>query len=1079
MNITTKENSVFSPSVNIVRDSEVVLNYIPTPNAIQSFLQIINNYQIGIRAFNLVGAYGIGKSAFLWAIENDLRKATNFFFDNDNIQGLKEFNFIRFIGEYSSLQESFANKLGIKGLYASKDIIDNLKSFYLKTEKENKGLVILVDEFGKFLEFASKNNPEKELYFIQELAEFVNDSKKNIILVSTLHQDFNRYSDGLSILQQNEWDKVKGRLKEITFNEPVEQLLYLAAKRVDQLNFKKNTVDFDSLFKLFSDKKLFPLKDYFSKEIAKELLPFDILSAAILTIALQKYGQNERSLFSFLESNDPYGFQDYNKDENPYYNLACVYDYLIHNYYSFLTSKFNPHFSQWATIRTSIEKIEGLFSENQMEAIKIVKTIGILNILTSAVGIIDLEFIKKYSEQALKVNNVESIVDELLKFKIVRFQNYLKRYVLTQGTDLDIEKALQEAALQIEKPSNVISYLEQHFNFNFVNAKSIYYRKGTPRFFEFQLVDAPTNSIAEGEVDGYIQLIFSNYINERDIINFSRESEEAIVFAHYKDTDLILNAIYEILKIEKVKSDNIDDKIAVNELDNIRQHQVKLLNKLVLEDLYSANKKVKWYIDGEEILITNPRILNQKLSIITDRIYSSTPVFRNEMVNRTKLSTPITTAKKNLIRSLVDNWTIDNLGYEGNNFPPDRTIYLSLLNETGMHSLTRENEYEIGRPNDESFNDLWDIGEEFLNSAKHSKRNLQDFADQLSTKPFKLKQGFIDFWIPIFLFAKRNDFALFSNDIYVVDLSDETLDLVGKNPGSFEIKTFDVEGIKLKLFNKYRVLLEQTEKDTITNQNFVETIKPFLKFYKETNFYAKNTKRLSSKAIDLRNAIAQSKDPEKTFFEEFPKTMGYNIVQLQNDSKILEQYFFEMQKAIKEIRLCYSALLERFEYYLLNDIIGEKLPFEDFKIKLQNRFNKIKKHLLKPNERVFIQRLFSPLDDKEAWLNSLVQVVVGKTLDFITDEEEAKLYSSFTELIRELDNLCEISSKDVDEEKEDIFKIEITSFVDGLKKNLVRLPKEKTKEAQKKEAELKLLLGNDSGVNIAILTSLLQQELKK
>lgn len=1079
MNITAKESNTFSPSVNIVRDSDVILNYIPTPNSIQSFLQIINNYQIGIKAFNLVGAYGIGKSAFLWALENDLKKSTNFFVDNKTNNNLLEFTFLRFVGEYSSLQEAFAVKFGIQKKHTTKDIIENLTSLYLDAKNQNKGLVILIDEFGKFLEFASKNNPEKELYFIQELAEFVNDKRRNIILVSTLHQDFNRYSDGLSSIQQNEWDKVKGRLKEITFNEPVEQLLFLAAKRVSQIKIDKSNTEFDSLFKLFSDKKLFPLKDYFNKEIAKELLPFDILAAAILTIALQKYGQNERSLFSFLESNDPYSLQDYRKDQNPYYNLSCVYDYLIHNYYSFLTSKFNPHFSQWSTIRTSIEKIEGSFSERQDEAIKIVKTVGILNVLSSAVGIIDLDFIVKYSENALKINKVEKIVDELVKFKILKFQNYLNRYVLIQGTDLDIEKALQEATLQVDKPQNVISYLEQHFNFNYINAKSVYYQKGTPRFFEFKLVARPIHLIPEGEVDGYIQLIFSDEVTETDIITFSRNCNEAIVFAHYKDTVQILNAIYEILKIDKVKSDNINDKIAVSELNNIREHQVKLLNKLVLEDLYSIDNKVKWYITGDEETISNPRILNQKLSVLADTIYHSTPVFRNEMVNRTKLSSPISTAKKNLIRNLVFNWNSANIGYEGNNFPPDRTIYLSLLNQTGIHRINEANNFEIGRPNVDSYNNLWDLGVEFLNSSKHSKRNLQDFVDQLALKPFKLKQGFIDFWIPIFLFAKRNDFALFSNGIYVVELSDETLDLVGKNPSSFEIKAFDVEGIKLTLFNKYRILLEQTERETITNQSFVETIKPFLKFYKDTKTYAKTTSRLSKNAIALRNAIAESKDPEKSFFEEFPKALEYNIVQLQNDPKILEQYFFNMQNAIKEIRLCYSDLIQRFEDYILDEIIGEKLHFEKLKERLQDRFKKIKKHLLKPSEKVFIQRLYSPLDDREAWLNSLVQVVIGKTLDVINDKEEAKLYSLFTELIRELDNLCEISSKDIDDEKEDVFKIEITSFVDGLKKNLVRLPKEKSKEIKTKEAELKLLLGDDPGVNIAILTSLLQQELKK
>ncbi len=1078
MSIITKEYNYFSPSVNIVRDSEVILNYIPTPNAVQSFSQIINNYQIGIRAFNLVGAYGIGKSAFLWAIENDLKRVSNYFIDDFSNQSIKQFDFIKFVGDYTSIQNIFADKFNLNENYTSKDIFKNLNSYYLNVEKQDKGLVILIDEFGKFLEFASKNNPEKELYFIQELAEFVNDNKKNITLITTLHQDFNRYSDGLTNSQQNEWDKVKGRLKEITFNEPVEQLLYLAAKRVNQLNFDKNLSNFDSLFSLFSDKKLFPLKDYYNKDIAKDLLPFDILSAGVLTIALQKYGQNERSLFSFLESNDPYGLQDYKKNQNPYYNLSCVYDYLIHNYFSFLTSKFNPHFSQWATIRITIEKIEGLFSENQEEAIKIVKTIGLLNILSSAAGIIDLEFIKKYSEQSLGINNIESVVEELSKFKIIKFQNYLNRYVLAHGTDLDIEKALQEAVFQVDMPTNVISYLEEHFNFNYINAKSIYYRIGTPRIFEFQLVEEPILSIPEGEVDGCIQLIFSKDISEREIIEFSRQCNEAIVFVHYRDTQEILNTIYEILKIEKVSSDNTDDKIAVNELNNIKEYQIRLLNKLVIEDLYSTNNKVSWYISGNEENITNPRILNQCLSNLAERIYSETPVFRNEMVNRTKLSTPITSARKSLVRNLLDNWKTENLGYEGNNFPPDRTIYLSLLNRTGIHILNDIN-YEIGNPTDPSFYSLWNLGEEFINSTKHNKRNLQDFVDQLKQKPYKLKQGFIDFWIPIFLFAKRNDFALFSNDIYIVELSDETLELVSKKPSDYEIKGFEVDGIKLQLFNKYRALLEQTEKDTITNQSFIETIKPFLKFYKDLNYYSKNTNRLSSKAIILRSAIALSKDPEKTFFEDFPKAMGYNIVQLQNDTKTLEKYIYEIQENIKEIRSCYDDLIERFETYIHDNILGEKLPFDEYKSKLQKRFTKIKKHLLKPNEKVFIQRLNSPLDDKNAWLNSLVQVAIGKTLDSITDEDEARLYSSFTDLIRSLDNLCEISQNDVNDETENILKIEITSFVDGLKKNLVRLPKEKTKEASAKEAELKLLLSNDSGLNIAILTSLLQQELKK
>ncbi len=42
------------------------------------------------------------------------------------------------------------------------------------------------------LEHAAKNNPERELYFMQKLAEFVNVPSRNILLfLTTLHQNFN------------------------------------------------------------------------------------------------------------------------------------------------------------------------------------------------------------------------------------------------------------------------------------------------------------------------------------------------------------------------------------------------------------------------------------------------------------------------------------------------------------------------------------------------------------------------------------------------------------------------------------------------------------------------------------------------------------------------------------------------------------------------------------------------------------------------------------------------------------------------------------------------------------------------
>ena len=213
------------------------MNYITTDNSRWVYREMVQNYAVGVHSFNIVGSYGTGKSSFLWALEQHLNRKHDFFPNEFSIFGqLDGFEFFPLVGDYASLMEAFADKLGINSEnVTSREILRALDKQYARLKEADRGLLVVVDEFGKFLEYASQNNPEKELYFIQLLAEYVNDPSKDILFVTALHQNFNAYAVELSKHQQYEWDKVKGRLKEITFNEPVEQLLYLVSERLQQL----------------------------------------------------------------------------------------------------------------------------------------------------------------------------------------------------------------------------------------------------------------------------------------------------------------------------------------------------------------------------------------------------------------------------------------------------------------------------------------------------------------------------------------------------------------------------------------------------------------------------------------------------------------------------------------------------------------------------------------------------------------------------------------------------------------------------------------------------------------------------
>src|SRR5690554_4514757 len=1064
----------FTTSVNIIRDTNREFQYIPTPNAKQVVSQILNDFKKGIRSFNVVGTYGTGKSSFLWAFEQSVKGIKRYY--EPNFLPEVKVDFVKLVGSYSSIIEQFEQAFDVESSKNQQEsILSEIFNKYHSLGNGNKILFILIDEFGKFLEYASKHNPEKELYFIQQLAEFCNNPKHNIVLITTVHQNIESYAYGLSKNQQQEWTKVKGRFREITFNEPVEQLLFLASEYVSE-NFENKTSKavIEECLKLTIETKAFNFNSDFLSEIASKLYPLDILAANVLTLALQKYGQNERSLFSFLESSDHTGLAKFNKLENPFYNLSNVYDYLNFNFYSFLTSRYNPDFSAWSSIRSSIEEVERVFETDIHDYIKTVKTIGLLNTFSASGAVLDLSFLISYLQLACGVENAKKIIKDLETKSIIRYRNYSNQFVLFEGTDLDIEFALNEAGNKISEVVDVTSLLKKHIEFNPVFAKQYSYTYGTPRYLEYVISDTPINEVPEGEIDGFVNLVFNDKINEGFVKKKSESQEEAIIYCYFKNSTEIKNLLFEIEKSERVLKENEDDRVAKRELEIILQSQITLLkNQITKKGLFTEN--VTWFFKGKKKTIKNETDFKKLISQVCSEVYDATPIFKNELVNKHKISPSIYTAKNRYFSALTNDWDKENLGFEDSKFPPEKTIYLSLLKENGISPIRENSTDVISIKKDSSFKKLWNASEDFLESAKSEQLKVSELYDLLSKRPFKLKQGLIDFWVPTFLFLKRDDFAVFNEDSYIPHLSEENLELITKKPQDYTIKAFDVEGVKLDVFNSYRTFLNQSAEQKFENNSFIETIKPFIIFYKQLPEYSKQTKRLSPTALKIREAIVKSKDPEETFFESFPNALGFSLNTLQQDNSKLQNYTIHLQNAVRELRTSYDGLVKRFEDFICDEIVGRTIDFEEYKEYLQNRYKNLKKHLLLANQKTFVRRIDSAIEDKTAWLNSIAQVITGKTLEVFTDEDEIMLYEKFKAMILELDSLTSISKIDIDEANEEVVGVKIDSFFSKIDPKIVRVPKSKSPEIEELKILLKANLGNDKTSNIAAVLNLLKE----
>lgn len=986
-------------STNILRDESKDLKYIVTPNAIQIYDRILSSETKSNKSFTLIGNYGTGKSTFLWAFEKNLLQEKIYFRNNVN-SNIHSYDFIKLIGDNSSLTVSLLKTLNIEEGSAD-EIIEELEKRRVNSAKNNNGLVIIIDEFGKFLEFIGKNNHVNDLYLLQQISEWANNDNKNVYFIISLHQSFISYSASLALSEKQEWEKIKGRFVELLFNEPVEQLLFFASNKLQSFKIpKKNEGSFNLLNKAIKNTNLVSFDEINSTELAKSLYPLDWLSANILVSSLQRYGQNERSLFTFLNDKNKFSISSF---EGKFYSISNVFDYLVNTLGSEIYSSNNPHRLQWQTCFRALERAELIQHINYNLIAEVIKTICLANIFTKAGSLLDKEFISKYIHHTSEFDStdIEKGIEKLDKSGIIRFYNHSNKINFLEGTDLDIEQELVDASKEINHDFSINDAISDLMDFPVILVKKNSYQKGTPRFFEYRiLTDLNSITKAEGALDGYINLIFDVNLKEKDIKE-SSENSGSNLFVIYKNSKQIHNEIFTINKlnflIAKHKEDINAGKLLAKELEFHKQQ----LQKLVLDNLFVSNDQNVWFYNGGIENIRSKKALNETLSKICDLEFTKAPHYKNELVNKEFLSPQISSARKSFIRHLLNNESEENLGFPNDKYPPEKSIYITLVKETGIHSFNSELRYfTFSPPTDVTFIHLWEECNTFIKSANSSRRNLAELYEILSKAPFKLKKGFTEFWVPLFLIVNKEDFALFhESNGFIPYLTEDVLDLVHKSPSNYSIKSYDVSGLKVNLLESYKELVQVGDVELGTKSTFLSIFGNFLRFHRGLNEYTLNTKRLSPKAISLREAIKNAKDPEEALFNHFPNALGFHSISVSDDEEILKSYTYHIQDAIREIRSAFNSLLDRIEEKIIHSFYCESMDFENYKMEIQSRLININQGLLGSEQSIFYKRLISPLDDRSSWLKSVADAALGKSIDGMIDEEDILLVTNLEEFL--------------------------------------------------------------------------------
>jgi hypothetical protein len=648
-----------------------------------------------------------------------------------------------------------------------------------------------------------------------------------------------------------------------------------------------------------------------------------------------------------------------------------------------------------------------------------------------------------------------------------------------EGTDIDLEQELLEVSKEINPNFEISGELSQLISFPLAMAKRHSFEYGTPRFFEYRILDELSEPlIAEGSLDGYINLLFRSE-KVSTIKSISKDSG-ANIYVLYKNSKDIAAEIFTIKKYDLLIVKFDADKSALKLLENEREYHIRQLTELVVDNLFNSQTN-EWFFNGEQVIILTRTSLNTLLSEVCNKIYHKTPRLKNELINKEFLSTPINIARRNLFRQILSSETEENLGYNNDKFPPDKAIYLSLLQTTQIHKRNHKLGYfELSPPPKESvLFDLWQTSKKFLKTAA-SKRNLSELYSELAKAPFKLKRGFVDFWVPIFLLANKEDYALFHVEGgFIPFLDEDNLAFIHKNPANFLIKSYSIGGVKVNLLEGYKELV-QVNGDTDGNKStFLTVFGNFLRFQRGLKPYSLNTKNLSESSIKLRDAISKAKDPEEALFVTFPAALGFHSISHKSDNAILENYIFQLKYSIKEIRTSYEELFTRIEKSIRASFFcNPESSFHDYKEEILSKISGIDSSILNTKYTIFYKRIVSPLDDKESWIKSVADVAIGKGVDTLSDDEEPILHKSIMDLAKGLLKASELQDFNKISKNEKMISYQLFRSSGESITDKVILSKETIEQQKDIQARLLKDLSNfTSEQRRGLLLNLLEEEL--
>jgi hypothetical protein len=877
-----------------------------------------------------------------------------------------------------------------------------------------RGVLIVIDELGKFLEFAARTQNSGDLFVLQQLAEATSgESCPGLFLVTILHQSFERYASELRPMVREEWAKVQGRFEDVAFQEPPEQLLELISRAIlvkqpQHAIIRSMVVGARDFAQKAISLDISP-RGMTSKAFARALercAPLHPLTALVLIRLCRKFGQNQRSLFSFLTSKERNGFTSFLQQAtqgSSFYGLAELYDYLAEGLGSGLAV--GESASRWAEIQNALERAA---SASEVE-IRFIKTVGVL----AAIGQIGN---LKASPEVLRFALGMEVADfrrcrRLLAEKsLIIERKHSGTVALWEGSDLDLDEEVKTAAKHISNSASLADKLNELWAPRPLVAKRHSFRTGTLRYFSVRFADVGNLSRSvelDAGADGLLLYCLPAMRSEFDALqdlaeNTALRDKREILVAIPSEVTSLRDAVHELEVLRHVQTHTRElqaDAVARRELRarvSAAENRVSLEVQRLFSPEERTAKETAWYHHGIRQNIPTTRTLADFLSSICDRVYENTPILRNELVNRRSLSSAAAAARRNLIDAMISRSSLAQLGFEGT--PAEVSIYSSILLAPGIHRPEMGG-FVFGPPqSDAALMEVWNCIIGFFEDCELKRHTLADLFTILQGAPFGLKNGVIPILFCAAAMAHDTEIAFYESGAFLPELTVDAFERLIRSPERFELRRYRIEGLRKEVYAELAHLFGQPTPSK--GESLMSVMKPLYRFLHRLPIYCRETLHLSPRTLQVRAALLHAKEPDQLLFQALPVACGlepFSPDEAGGDRTTV--FFTALRSSITELQRAYEDLLRD-----LQDLLFRAFDITE-RVSLEGRAKSVVSYCVESRLKAVVNAFGNEHMDDSLWIESVATILTGKAPKSWNDDDRVRYEIALAETSRNIRHL--------------------------------------------------------------------------